>query len=224
MPQASSYGLPKRCGAYWRGDRLALARAPYPHPALADRRGGGYHSLELPLRHTRALAAAAFAAGCTVVAKPASATPVPALALAALGLEAGVRPGAFNNIFGAVEAIDAELTANPTVRMLSFTGSTETDKRLFAACAGTVKKLALELGGNAPFIVFEDADLDAAVKAGTCRQVPQMWPELCSCQPHPGTDGHLRGLHRTPSGHAQVRSRLGRGGKDWPTHQSGYRG
>ncbi|MFN3594951.1 MAG: NAD-dependent succinate-semialdehyde dehydrogenase [Thiobacillaceae bacterium] len=109
-------------------------------------------------------AAAALAAGCTVVAKPASATPFSALALAALGLEAGIPPGVINVVTGPAEAIGAELTANPTVRMLSFTGSTETGKRLMAACAGTVKKVALELGGNAPFIVFDDADLDAAVE------------------------------------------------------------
>ncbi len=109
-------------------------------------------------------AAAALAAGCTVVAKPASATPFSALALAALGLEAGIPPGVLNVVTGAAEAIGAELTANPTVRMLSFTGSTETGKRLMAACAGTVKKVALELGGNAPFIVFDDADLDAAIE------------------------------------------------------------
>ncbi len=108
--------------------------------------------------------AAALAAGCTVVAKPASATPFSALALAALGLEAGLPPGVLNVVTGAAEVIGAELTANPEVRMLSFTGSTDTGKRLMAACAGTVKKVALELGGNAPFIVFDDADLEQAVE------------------------------------------------------------
>ncbi len=107
---------------------------------------------------------AALAAGCTVVAKPASATPFSALALAALGEAAGLPAGVFNVVTGPAEEIGAELTAHPQVRLLSFTGSTETGKRLMAACAGTVKKVALELGGNAPFIVFDDADLDLAVE------------------------------------------------------------
>ena len=109
-------------------------------------------------------AGAAIAAGCTVVAKPASATPFSALALAALAEEAGLPAGVLNVITGPAEAIGAELTANPLVRMLSFTGSTETGKRLMADCAGTVKRVALELGGNAPFIVFDDADLEQAVQ------------------------------------------------------------
>jgi succinate-semialdehyde dehydrogenase/glutarate-semialdehyde dehydrogenase len=109
-------------------------------------------------------AGAAIAAGCTVVAKPASATPFSALALAVLAEAAGLPAGVLNVITGPAEAIGAELTANPVVRMLSFTGSTATGKRLMADCAGTVKKLALELGGNAPFIVFDDADLEQAVE------------------------------------------------------------
>ncbi len=109
-------------------------------------------------------AGAAIAAGCTVVAKPASATPFSALALAVLAEAAGLPPGVLNIVTGPADEIGAELTANPLVRMLSFTGSTETGKRLMAACAGTVKKVALELGGNAPFIVFDDADLDLAVE------------------------------------------------------------
>ena len=109
-------------------------------------------------------AGAAIAAGCTVVAKPASATPFSALAQAALAEAAGLPPGVFNVLTGPAGQIGAELTANPLVRMLSFTGSTETGKRLMAACAGTVKKVALELGGNAPFIVFDDADLEQAVE------------------------------------------------------------
>lgn len=105
----------------------------------------------------------ALAAGCTVVLKPATATPFSALALAELGERAGLPPGVFNVITGASGAIGAELTSNPLVRKLSFTGSTEIGKQLLAQCATTVKKVSLELGGNAPFIVFEDADLDAAV-------------------------------------------------------------
>ncbi len=105
----------------------------------------------------------ALAAGCTIVVKPASQTPFSALALAELGERAGLPPGVFNVVTGAAQAIGKELTASPVVRKLSFTGSTETGKKLMAQCADTVKKISLELGGNAPFIVFDDADLDAAV-------------------------------------------------------------
>jgi succinate-semialdehyde dehydrogenase/glutarate-semialdehyde dehydrogenase len=106
----------------------------------------------------------ALAAGCTVVAKPASQTPFSALALAALAERAGVPPGVFNVVTGSAGEIGGELTSNPLVRKISFTGSTEVGKILMAQCAGTVKKVSLELGGNAPFIVFDDADLDAAVE------------------------------------------------------------
>jgi succinate-semialdehyde dehydrogenase/glutarate-semialdehyde dehydrogenase len=106
----------------------------------------------------------ALAAGCTVVLKPATQTPFSALALAVLGEKAGLPPGAFNVVTGSAAAIGGELTSNPTVRKLTFTGSTEIGKKLMAQCAGTVKKVSLELGGNAPFIVFDDADLDAAVQ------------------------------------------------------------
>ncbi|WP_197721857.1 NAD-dependent succinate-semialdehyde dehydrogenase [Sulfuritortus calidifontis] len=109
-------------------------------------------------------AGAAIAAGCTVVAKPAAQTPFSALTLAELAERAGLPRGVLNIVTGPADAIGAELTANPTVRLLSFTGSTEVGKLLMAACAGTVKKVALELGGNAPFIVFDDADLDLAVE------------------------------------------------------------
>jgi succinate-semialdehyde dehydrogenase/glutarate-semialdehyde dehydrogenase len=116
-----------------------------------------------PLAMITRKAGPAIAAGCTVVLKPASQTPFSALALAELAERAGVPKGVFNVITGAAKEIGAELTENPTVRKLSFTGSTETGKVLMAQSAGTVKKLSLELGGNAPFIVFDDADLDAAV-------------------------------------------------------------
>ena len=106
----------------------------------------------------------ALAAGCTVVAKPASQTPFSALALAELAERAGVPRGVFNVVTGSAAEIGAELTSNPIVRKLSFTGSTEIGKHLMAQCAGTLKKVSLELGGNAPFIVFDDADLDAAVE------------------------------------------------------------
>ncbi len=125
-------------------------------------------------------AGAAIAAGCTVVAKPASATPFSALALAFLAEEAGLPAGVLNVVTGPAEAIGNELTDNPAVRMLSFTGSTETGKRLMAACAGTVKKVALELGGNAPFIVFDDADLEQAV-AGALASKYRNTGQTCVC-------------------------------------------
>jgi succinate-semialdehyde dehydrogenase/glutarate-semialdehyde dehydrogenase len=106
----------------------------------------------------------ALAAGCTVVLKPAGKTPYSALAMAELGERAGIPKGVFNVITGNSRAIGGELCANPTVRKLSFTGSTETGRTLMKQCADTIKKLSLELGGNAPFIVFDDAELDAAVE------------------------------------------------------------
>ncbi|MGE0114449.1 MAG: NADP-dependent succinate-semialdehyde dehydrogenase [Steroidobacteraceae bacterium] len=105
----------------------------------------------------------ALAAGCTVVVKPASQTPFSALALADLAARAGIPKGVINVLTGSAAAIGGELTASPIVRKLSFTGSTEIGRELMTQCAGTIKKLSLELGGNAPFIVFDDADLDAAV-------------------------------------------------------------
>src|SRR5437868_4403961 len=117
-----------------------------------------------PLAMITRKAGPAIAAGCTVVLKPASQTPFTALALAELAERAGVPRGVFNVVTGSATDIGAELTSNPVVRKLSFTGSTGTGKLLMAQCASTVKKLSLELGGNAPFIVFDDADLDAAVE------------------------------------------------------------
>jgi succinate-semialdehyde dehydrogenase/glutarate-semialdehyde dehydrogenase len=105
----------------------------------------------------------ALAAGCTMVLKPATATPYSALAMAVLAERAGIPAGVFNVITGASGAIGGEMTSNPIVRKLTFTGSTEIGKQLIEQCAGTVKKVSMELGGNAPFIVFNDADLDAAV-------------------------------------------------------------
>ena len=106
----------------------------------------------------------ALAAGCTMVVKPASQTPYSALAMAELAERAGVPKGVFSVVTGSAGPIGGEMTSNPIVRKLSFTGSTEIGKLLMAQCAGTIKKMGLELGGNAPFIVFEDADLDAAVQ------------------------------------------------------------
>src|SRR5690606_35818646 len=105
------------------------------------------------------------AAGCTVVIKPAEFTPLTALAAAELAQRAGIPAGVINVVTGLdAPAIGRELCANDIVRHLSFTGSTEVGRILMAQCAPTVKKLALELGGNAPFIVFDDADLDSAVE------------------------------------------------------------
>jgi len=122
----------------------------------------------------------ALAAGCTMVLKPASQTPLSALALAELGQRAGIPAGVFNVLTGSAAAIGGEMTSNPTVRKLTFTGSTEIGKKLMAQCAGTVKKLSLELGGNAPFIVFDDADLDAAV-AGAIASKYRNTGQTCVC-------------------------------------------
>jgi succinate-semialdehyde dehydrogenase/glutarate-semialdehyde dehydrogenase len=109
-------------------------------------------------------AAPALAAGCTFLVKPATLTPYSALAMAELATRAGIPRGVFNVLTGSAAAIGGEMTSNPIVRKLTFTGSTEIGKKLMAQCAGTMKKVSLELGGNAPFIVFDDADLDAAVQ------------------------------------------------------------
>ena len=106
----------------------------------------------------------ALAAGCTMVLKPATQTPLSALALAVLAERAGIPAGVFNVVTGAAAAIGDEMCTNPKVRKVTFTGSTEIGKLLMQKCAGTVKKTSMELGGNAPFIVFDDADLDAAVE------------------------------------------------------------
>jgi succinate-semialdehyde dehydrogenase / glutarate-semialdehyde dehydrogenase len=106
----------------------------------------------------------ALASGCTVVVKPAESTPLSAFALAALAERAGIPGGVFNVLTGSPQAIGGEMTSNADVRKVTFTGSTEVGRLLMKQSADTVKKLALELGGNAPFIVFDDADLDAAVE------------------------------------------------------------
>ena len=109
-------------------------------------------------------AAPALAAGCTIVIKPASETPLSAFAMAELAERAGVPAGVLNVVAGSSSDIGGELTANPLVRKLTFTGSTPIGKMLTAECAATMKKTSMELGGNAPFIVFDDADLDAAIQ------------------------------------------------------------
>jgi succinate-semialdehyde dehydrogenase / glutarate-semialdehyde dehydrogenase len=125
-------------------------------------------------------AGAALAAGCTVVAKPASQTPFTALALAELGQRAGLPPGVLNVVTGDAATIGAVLTSHPLVRKLSFTGSTAVGKQLLAQSAPTLKHVSLELGGNAPFIVFDDADLDAAV-AGALASKYRNSGQTCVC-------------------------------------------
>jgi succinate-semialdehyde dehydrogenase/glutarate-semialdehyde dehydrogenase len=122
----------------------------------------------------------ALAAGCTLVLKPASETPLSALALAELGERAGIPAGVLNVLTGSARDIGGEMTASPLVRMLTFTGSTAVGKVLLEQCAGTVKKVGMELGGNAPFIVFDDADLDAAV-AGAMASKYRNAGQTCVC-------------------------------------------
>ena len=123
----------------------------------------------------------ALAAGCTFVCKPATQTPYSALAMAELGARAGIPPGVLNVVTGtAAREIGGEMTSNTKVRKLTFTGSTEVGKKLMAQCAETIKKVSFELGGNAPFIVFEDADLDAAV-AGAITSKYRNTGQTCVC-------------------------------------------
>ena len=134
-----------------------------------------------PLAMITRKAGPALAAGCTFVVKPASQTPYSALAAAALAARAGVPAGVLNVVTGVdAAAIGGEMTSNPSVRKVTFTGSTAVGKQLMAQCAGTVKKLTMELGGNAPFIVFEDADLDAAV-AGAIASKYRNTGQTCIC-------------------------------------------
>src|SRR5690625_3773266 len=125
-------------------------------------------------------AGAALAAGCPIVVKPASQTPYSALALAVLAEEAGVPAGVFSVLTGSASAIGGEMTSNPIVRKLSFTGSTEVGRMLMAQCAEQIKKVSLELGGNAPFIVFDDADLDAAVEGALASKYRNIG-QTCVC-------------------------------------------
>ncbi len=124
--------------------------------------------------------APAIAAGCTVVCKPAGETPLTALALAVLAERAGLPAGVFNVITGKASAIGEELTSSPLVKCIAFTGSTEIGKLLMRQAASTVKKVALELGGNAPFIVFDDADIDSAVEGAIFSKFRNMG-QTCIC-------------------------------------------
>lgn len=124
--------------------------------------------------------APALAAGCTIIVKPATQTPLSALAMAELALRAGIPKGVFNVVTGDPRPIGGALTSSPTVRKLTFTGSTEIGRVLAAQCAPTLKRMSLELGGNAPFIVFDDADLDAAV-AGAIASKYRNTGQTCVC-------------------------------------------
>jgi succinate-semialdehyde dehydrogenase/glutarate-semialdehyde dehydrogenase len=124
--------------------------------------------------------APALAAGCTVVCKPANATPLSAYAIAVLAEMAGIPAGVINIVSGKTGEIGDVLTSHPSIRKLTFTGSTEVGKQLMQACAGTVKRTSMELGGNAPFIVFDDADIDAAV-AGTMASKYRNAGQTCVC-------------------------------------------
>ena len=158
-------------------------------------------------------AAPALAAGCTMVLKPAEQTPLSALAVAVLAEEAGLPPGVLRVVTGDAEdapVIGGELTSSPLVRKLGFTGSNEVGKLLMAQCAAGLKKISLELGGNAPFIVFDDADLDEAVAGTHALQVPQLRPDLHLREPDPRPGRRLRRVRRAP------RRRASRGSRSAP--------
>nr|WP_314607629.1 NAD-dependent succinate-semialdehyde dehydrogenase [uncultured Janthinobacterium sp.] len=164
------------------GETLA---SPWPnHRMLVTREPIGVCAAITPWNFPSAMitrkAGPALAAGCPIVVRPSELTPFSALALAVLAERAGIPAGVFNVLTGQARAIGAELTSNPTVRKLSFTGSTGVGRLLMQQCAPTVKKLSLELGGNAPFIVFDDADLDAAV-AGAMSSKFRNAGQTCVC-------------------------------------------
>lgn len=142
----------------WADRRMLTLRQPVGVAALIT-------PWNFPAAMLTRKAGAALAAGCTVVAKPASLTPFTALALAELAQRAGLPPGVLNVVTGDAETIGGVMTSHPLVRKVSFTGSTAVGRQLLAQSASTLKHVSLELGGNAPFIVFDDADLDAAVDA-----------------------------------------------------------
>ena len=141
----------------WPGRRILVTREPVG--VVAAITPWNFPSLMLARK-----IGAAFAAGCAVVAKPATQTPYSALAWGLLAEEAGIPNGVVNVVTGSASAIGGELTTNPLVKKITFTGSTGVGKMLMAQASGTMKRLSMELGGNAPFIVFDDADLDAAVE------------------------------------------------------------
>jgi succinate-semialdehyde dehydrogenase / glutarate-semialdehyde dehydrogenase len=151
---------------YMRDRRIVVAKEPVGVSA-------GITPWNFPAAMPTRKAAPALGAGCTMVLKPAEQTPLSALAVMRLGEEAGLPPGVLSIVTGDADdapLIGAEMTSNPMVRKLGFTGSTEVGKLLMAQCAGQIKKVSLELGGNAPFVVFDDADLEAAIAGAlTCK-------------------------------------------------------
>jgi succinate-semialdehyde dehydrogenase/glutarate-semialdehyde dehydrogenase len=157
----------------WADQRMFTLRQPVGVAALIT-------PWNFPAAMLTRKAGAALAAGCTVVAKPASQTPFTALALAELAERAGLPAGVLNIVTGDAATIGVVLTSHPWVRKVSFTGSTAVGKQLLAQGAGTLKRVSLELGGNAPFIVFDDADLDAAV-AGALASKYRNSGQTCVC-------------------------------------------
>jgi len=157
----------------WAGQRMFTLKQPVGVAALIT-------PWNFPAAMLTRKAGAALAAGCTVVAKPASQTPFTALALAELAQRAGLPPGVLNVVTGDAATIGGVLTSHPRVRKVSFTGSTAVGKQLLAQSAGTLKHVSLELGGNAPFIVFDDADLDTAV-AGALASKYRNSGQTCVC-------------------------------------------
>ena len=168
MPPRSTNGSARRRSA----STAASIPTPWPEKRIVVTREAvgvtaGITPWNFPAAMPTRKSAPALAVGCTMVLKPAEQTPLSALAVAALAEEAGVPPGVFSVVTGDAEdapAIGGEMTSNPIVRKLGFTGSTEVGKLLMAQCAEQLKKVSLELGGNAPFIVFDDADLDEAMQ------------------------------------------------------------
>jgi succinate-semialdehyde dehydrogenase/glutarate-semialdehyde dehydrogenase len=162
---------------------VILAEKPQQHLIVIKQAIGVVAAIapwNFPIAMITRKCAPALAAGCTVVIKPAEATPFSALALAALAEQAGIPAGVINVVTGDAATIGKELTSNPLVRKLSFTGSTAVGKKLMAQCADTMKKVSMELGGNAPFIVFDDADIDAAV-AGAMASKFRNTGQTCVC-------------------------------------------
>jgi succinate-semialdehyde dehydrogenase/glutarate-semialdehyde dehydrogenase len=158
----------------------------------------------------------ALAAGCAFVCKPASETPLSALALGELADRAGIPEGVFNVITGSAGEIGAEMTSNPIVRCLTFTGSTKIGKLLMAQCASTVKRVGLELGGNAPFIVFDDADVDAAV-AGAMASKFRNAGQTCVCANRILVQDGIYDVFAEKLGHAISQLKVGNGAEEGVT-------
>jgi succinate-semialdehyde dehydrogenase / glutarate-semialdehyde dehydrogenase len=159
--------------------------------------GAGITPWNFPAAMIARKVAPALAVGCAIVIKPAEATPLTALALAELASRAGLPAGVLSVVTGDGEdapVIGGVLTGSPLVRALSFTGSTEVGKKLMAQCAGTVKRVSLELGGNAPFLVFDDADLDAAVEGALLSKFRNAGQTCVCANRHPGAGRHPRPL------------------------------